>query len=429
MMRYTVTASRLAGEIHAPPSKSHSLRAILFASLAEGTSIIQDCFNSPDALAMIHACRLMGAEISYCGDDMTRMTIRGVNGKPMLPTDIIDCGNSGQVLRFIGAIAGLVNGYTVLTGDHSIRFNRPLLPLLSGLEQLGAVCISTKNDGHAPVIIRGPISPGEIQMDGQDSQPVSGLLIACAFLNGKTRLRVDNPGEKPWVQLTLSWFDKLGIRYHNDNFNQYTLNGNAHITGFEYRVTGDFSAIAYPLVAALITGSKLRIANIDMHDQQGDKKIIDILMSMGAKIEIFDNEIMVYPTQYLDGIVIDMNDCIDAITILAVVGCYARGKTILCNAAIARNKECDRIKAISTELKKMGALISETPDGLIIHHSELIGSEVDSYDDHRMCMSLAIAGLGAKGKTIIHGVECVAKSYRDFHVDMRAIGCSMELDS
>jgi 3-phosphoshikimate 1-carboxyvinyltransferase len=423
MKHYTVKPSELSGSMTASPSKSHTLRATLFASMADGVSIIKNVLDSPDTEAMIHACKALGAHLERTDNTLY---ITGVAGKPSLPDDVIDAGNSGQVLRFVAAIAALLDGYVVLTGDKSVRFNRPIKPLMDGLRGLGATCISTKNDDHAPLIIKGPIMPGHTVLHGEDSQPVSGMLIASAFLPGQTTIQVNNPGEKPWVALTLAWFDKLGITYTHQNFEHYVMHGYAQIQGFNYTVPGDFSSIAYPLIAAIITGSQITINNIDMTDAQGDKHIIEVLKSMGAHIEYEHHTLTVHSSGPLCGCIIDVNPMIDALPILAVLGCYATGTTKLINAGIARKKESDRLTTITRELKKMGAHITETETSLTIQNTPLTGAVMQAHDDHRIAMALSIASLGASTPSHIQGVACVAKSYPGFLRDMRSLGCSME---
>ena len=298
MKQLRVKKSGLSGSLIAPPSKSQTLRAILFASLAKGQSQINNILNSPDTVSMITACRLLGAGII---EEQNNLKITGVAGQPKCPNDIINAGNSGQVLRFIGAIAGLIDGYTVLTGDESVRTRRPIEPLINGLSQLGADCISTQNNHHPPIIIKGPMKANKITIAGADSQPVSGLLIASSFLSGTTELNINNPGELPWIGVTLDWFDRLGIKYQNQNFKQYIIQGGFIPKGFDYTVPGDFSSIAYPIIAALISQSKIVIKNINMNDAQGDKALIEVLLGMGAKIEVKPSELIVYPSGVLKG--------------------------------------------------------------------------------------------------------------------------------
>lgn len=423
-MNYKIGKSKLSGTIKVPSSKSHTLRAILLASMARGKSIIRDYLPSPDTLAMITACQQIGAKIQF---DRGQLEVEGVAGQPKLPDDVINAGNSGQVLRFVAAIAALIPGYSIFTGDHSIRFNRPMQPLLEGLKQLGGFAESSKADGHAPVIIKGRMHPGMALIDGQDSQTVSALLMAAAFLPGETIIEVKNAGEKPWVNLTLNWLERLGIHCTQQNFERYVIPGNASYAGFHYTVPGDFSSAAFPIVAALVTGSEVQLENMDMQDVQGDKALIPVLQQMGANIEIdlSAKQLIVKKSPPLQGRVININDFIDAITILAVLGCYAQGETRIEGAAIAKAKECNRLVAIARELNKMGASIMETTDGLVIKSSSLRGAEVESYHDHRMVMSLAVAAMMAEGITEINEVECVQKSYPEFAQHMKKLGANL----
>jgi len=420
MNNYLVKKSVLKGEIIVPPSKSQTLRAILFASLGKGKSTIYHYLQSTDTKAMLQALKLLGATINIFSD---RLEIIGLNGKINGADDVINAGNSGIVLRFCSGLAALSKKPIVITGDHSIRHLRSMEPLLKSLKSLGVNAISTKDDGFAPVIIYGPIMSKKTTIQGEDSQGVSALIIASSFIEGPIEISVENPGEKPWVSLTLSWLERLKIPYANHDFEKYQILGPATYEGFEYIVPGDLSSLSFPIAAALITNSEITIKNVDMNDPQGDKELIFVFQKMGALIEIEENEkiIRVKKGGVLSGITVDINNFIDALTILAVVACYANGETRIYNASIARGKECNRLHAITTELKKMGANIEETEDGLIIKKSELKGAKLYSYQDHRMCMSLAVAGLGAIGETEISDIACVNKTFPSFLKDFQAL--------
>lgn len=429
MINYIVKPSAtLHGTITIPPSKSHTLRAILFASLAHGTSKIHHYLHSPDTTAMINACILLGAKINVNSDILI---IEGTAGQPSVPANIIDSGNAGIVLRFVAAIAALLPGYTVITGDHSIRTKRPIRPLLDALTQLKSFAVSTKGDGYAPVIIKGPLQPGKTTLTGEDSQPVSGLLIACAFAKGVSDITVTNPGEKPWIDLTLDWFKRLDIPYINENYEHYIIQGHTQYNGFEYTVPADFSSAAFPIVSALITQSEVTLQHIDMNDIQGDKAIIPVLQEMGANISYEEKRKLLHiaKTEQLTGKIINVNDYVDAIPILSIVGCFAKGTTQIVGGAIAKHKESDRLAAMTTELRKMGADISDTDDGLIIKKSLLKGAELQSYHDHRIAMSLAIAGLIATGNTIIKDVACVAKTFPNFAEAMQKLGAHIKVEN
>lgn len=425
MSRYLVKKGMVQGEITIPASKSHTLRAILFGAMAKGKSRIDAYLPSNDAKAMIEACRLFGATL-----DVTANTIeiQGIGGKIESTEDVINAGNSGIVLRFCACVGALAKHPVVITGDHSIRHLRPMKPLLDGLSQLGVNAASMRGDNYAPVIIQGPIKPGKTVVLGVDSQPVSALLIASAFASGPVEIEVESPGEKPWIDLTLNWFDMLGIPYENHAYERYRLQGNQQIEGFHYRVPGDLSSAAFPVAAALVTNSELTLHNIDMRDSQGDKELIRVFQQMGGRIEIDESAkiVRVKKGGQLKGIKVDINRFIDGITILAVVACFAEGETEIVNAAVAKQKECNRIRCIAEELRKMGADITETEEGLLIRKSPLKGADVYSHCDHRMAMSLAVAALGADGETAISSVECVAKTFPTFPRDFRALGASLE---
>lgn len=418
---YILRPSKLSGTLLVPPSKSHTHRALLFSMLGHGTSRVHNVLDSPDTLAMIDAISEFGSIVHRNQDDLV------IEGHFNSASDIIDAGNSGQVLRFIGAVSALLPSYTMITGDSSIRTRRPIKPLLSALRQLGALAESSRGDGYAPICIRGPIHPGKCKLQGEDSQPVSGLLIATSFLDGPSEIFVDNPGETPWIDLTLDWIARLGGSIVNRNYKHYLVKGGLNYGGFSYTIPGDFSSAAFPIAAALITQSSLILEGLNPLDHQGDKELISILQKMGARIRWEDHQLIVEPS-HLKGMYIDANYCIDALPILAVVGCFAEGPTTLYNASIARYKESDRIWSICEELKKMGAAIEEKSDGLVVHTSSLQGCEVEGHRDHRIALSLAVAALGAKGTTLLKGAECINKSYPTFIKDFQHLGAEIELD-
>ncbi|MGH2639477.1 MAG: 3-phosphoshikimate 1-carboxyvinyltransferase, partial [Rhabdochlamydiaceae bacterium] len=412
--------SSLSGEVTIPPSKSQTMRALVFALLAEHPTTIYNPLPSPDVQAMICACRLLGAQVDCFLD---RIEVKG-GMKPA--EDVIDCGNSGLVLRFIGAIAALLPSSTVLTGDHSIRHRRQVQPLLEGLNQLGASAVSTRGDGYAPIVIRGPLKGGTVRIAGEDSQPVSGLLIAAAMAPEKTELFVQNPGELPWVALTLSWLDRFNIPYENHSFEHYKMFGGATIPGFTYTVPGDWSSALYLIAAALVTNSEITLHGVDFSDPQGDKQVVTLFQNMGAHISIKHRSMTVHRSGQLKGARIDIDPFIDAITLLPVLACQAQSITHIYGGSSARSKESDRIRSIVSELKKMGACIEETTDGMIVHPSELTGAQVTCFEDHRMALALSIAALMAKGPTEIVGIETVSKSFPGYFQALQKLGAKVE---
>lgn len=415
------SSPNLHGSVRVPPNKSHSFRALIFAGLAEGTSRIDSPSVSNDWMLGTEALECFGAQVEPHADNVWEVI--GTSGRFQTPDDVIHCGNSGIILRFFTAIAGCCDGYTVLTGDDSLRHIRPMQPLLDAMNQLGAHATSTKGDGHAPVVVRGRLGGGRAELDGADSQFVSALLIACGLGDAPTELVVHNPGEKPWVDVTLGWLEKLGIEYSNDNYSLYRVRGKSHWAGFEYRVPLDWSAAMYPIVAAVITpDSEIRVPGMDPDDTQGDKAMLDILREMGADITV-EGDTVIARSSKLTGRTIDCNGVIDQLPLLAVAGAAAEGETRLVNAAVCRGKECDRIAATAHCLAAMHARIEEHDDGLTVHHSKLKGAAIDSYQDHRMIMSMAVAGLIAEGPTVIRDAEHIKKTFGHFIEQMATVGC------
>ncbi|MBN9377862.1 MAG: 3-phosphoshikimate 1-carboxyvinyltransferase [Chlamydiales bacterium 38-26] len=424
MKKLHVKPSQMGQEIKIPPSKSQTHRAILLAALAKGKSKIFNPLKSSDTLAMIQACRHFGAEIHIHPE---HLEIQGVGGKIAYSEDVIQAHNSGIVLRFITALAALCQRPVVITGDYSIRHLRPMQILMDALTQLGVKAESTRGDGYAPLIVRGPLRPGSCYIeDGSDSQNVSALLLAAIFMEGTLELYVSQPGEKPWVEMTLDWLKKLNVPYQHHNYEKYQVHGIQEYEGFEYTVPGDWSSAAFPLAAALITQSEVVLRNLDPHDIQGDKKILEILRAMGAEIKTTDQSVHVLKGVRLKGRKIDVNDCIDAVPILATLACFAQGETQLLNAAVARQKECDRLACTALELKKMGGHIVEIDEGLIIHGAPLQGASVFSHGDHRLAMALVVAGLAAQDETYVEDISCIEKTYPSFCEDFKRMGAQLE---
>ncbi len=414
----------LHGTIRVPPNKSHSFRALIMAGLAEGTSRIHHPAVSNDWMRGTEALEMFGAQVCPHANELWE--IKGVGGKLTTPDDIIDCGNSGIILRFFMGLAACCEGHAVLSGDHSIRHIRLCQPLLDALNSLGAWAISTRNDGHAPVVVRGPLLGGKAEIDGLDSQPVSALLIATSLAEAPSEITVRRAGEKPWVGVTLDWLDRCGVEYSNDNFERYRIRGRSRWGGFEAQIPLDFSAALYPIAAAVLTDdSEITLPGLDFNDSQGDKEVINVLRSMGADIEVTDENIIARSSE-LTGREIDCNDFIDQFMLLAVVGACAEGETVLTNAEICRHKECDRISEMHKALTVMGADVQERPDGLVIRKSRLRGARMDSLSDHRMVMTLAVAALVASGETLISDAECVRKTFPDFVGQMQSVGCDVQ---
>jgi 3-phosphoshikimate 1-carboxyvinyltransferase len=421
-----ISPSQVKGRITPPTSKSHTQRAILLGTMASGTTKIHDYLTSPDSYAMLKACQYLGASICIEGNDLT---IEGIGGKIGCIENVIDAGNSGIVLRFLTAMCALAHLPAVITGDDSIRHNRPMAPLLTALNQLHVQAVSTRNDGYAPVIVQGPLIGGSATLDGSDSQAVSALLLASMFAAQKTELTVLNAGEKPWIDMTLWWMHKVGASVYHRDYSYYCVEPIKNYRGFEYTIPADLSSAAFPIAAALTTGGHVELKNVDLNDCQGDKVLFDIFSYMGGDIRYLPKERTLIATgnKNLQGVEIDLNNCIDAVPIMATVACFASSPTYIRNVANAKHKESNRLTCITRELNSIGANITELDDGLLIHPAVLNGGHVHSYNDHRIAMSLIIAALAARKDTYLKDYHCIAKSYPDFLTIFKTIGASIEV--
>ena len=401
--------SQISGKITIPGSKSHTIRSLFIASLANGTSIISNPLISNDAISAVDVCRIFGADIRM---EKNHLIVNGFGDKPKVPEDIINVGNSGTTLRFGMGVASLCDGYSVFTGDYQIK-RRMLAPLIKALNNLGAVCLSTRENGLAPIIIKGVLKGGKTDLDSVTSQFLSALLISAPLAKKNTEITLTRLNEIPYVEMTFWWLERQGIKFENHDFKKVTISGNQKYEPFNISIPGDFSSATFFMVLAAITGGKISLQNLDITDPQGDKLVLKILESMGATIKINSNRITIKGNK-LKGQEIDMNSIPDALPAMAVAGCFAEGETRLINVEQARIKETDRIKVMCEELSKMGADIKELPDGLHIKKSKLKGCSVKGHYDHRIVMALAVAGMNSEGETIIDTAEAINVTFPDF---------------
>ncbi|MDP7180323.1 MAG: 3-phosphoshikimate 1-carboxyvinyltransferase [Candidatus Woesearchaeota archaeon] len=413
---------KLKGEIQIPASKSHTIRAIVIASLAEGTSKIKNSLDSADTKAAIDGCLAVGAEIEKRD---TTLIIKGFNGQPKQPKKELNLLNSGTSINLLTSVAALGDFPITLNGDSSLQ-KRPVQPLLDALNNLGAKADSLNNNNCPPIKIEGPMKGGTTTINCKSSQYVSSLLIACPLIKNDTQIKVKNLCETPYIELTLGWLDEQKIRYENKNLSEFKIYGNQKYKPFNKSIPSDWSSAAFPLVAAAITESDVTLTGLDIKDSQGDKQIIDYLKKMGANIKISENKVRIKGTE-LKGTALDLNHTPDALPAVSILACYAKGTTTINNVGHARIKETDRIKIMKQELSKMGADIKEKPDGLIIKHSRLKGARVNGHHDHRVVMALSLAGLIADGQTEIGTAEAIDVTFPSYIKLMKKLNANMEV--
>jgi 3-phosphoshikimate 1-carboxyvinyltransferase len=427
-MKIKVSQSALQGAVSVPGSKSHTIRAIIAALLAEGKSYIRNPLVSDDTESALYAARKLGAKFEDSLDnDVLVWEITGTGGNLSNPNDeIIYLGNSGTSLRLLTGAVATTDLKICFDGDSSLR-GRPMGPLISAMSKLGAK-ITFSEGGKCPLTVKGPLRGGQTIVEGKSSQFVSALLFAAPFAKKDTEIHVIKLNEKSYIDVTVDWLKFLNIDFtYEPDYSKFVVKGGQKYKHFSKNIPADFSTAAFPLVASAITKSPISIKNLDFEDKQGDKELFDILEKMGMRIERFSDEINIRKTGILIGDrEINMNNIPDALPIMAVTACFAKGKTILNKAPHVRIKETDRIAAMAKELKKMGAKIEELNDGLVIEGTKLHSAIVNGHGDHRIIMSLCIAGMALDGETIVENAGGFSVTYPGFIRDFKKLGANIE---
>lgn len=393
---------KLSGEVVVPPSKSMAHRAIICAALSKGKSIIDNIDLSDDIIATINAARSMGAKIEI---DNRKVAVEGILSSPNNEDFIVDCNESGSTLRFFVPITMLLNQKKTFIGKGNLG-KRPLNVFYEIFDKQG-IKYSYKKD-ILDLQVEGKLKPDTFYVRGDiSSQFITGLLFALPLLNDDSKIVITSKLEsKSYLDLTLSMLDKFGIEIENKDYKEFIIKGNQEYKAMDYTVEGDYSQAAFFLSANYI-GNDIDIKGLDENSLQGDKEILKWL-------EVLKND---------ENKVIDATNCPDIIPILTVCAALTKGKTEIINAGRLRIKECDRLTAISTQLNKLGADIIEHEESLTINGVDsLNGGYVDSFKDHRISMSLAIASSRCKDDIIIKDYMCVKKSYPHFYEDFKKLG-------
>lgn len=426
-MLFLVKKSELKGSIDIPGNKSGTARSVVFGALADGVSHIRNPLLNIDSFSIIKMFRAMGAEIDT--SDPREWVIRGVGGKLKQPAQVLDAENSGTGFYFALACASLIEGWTALTGDYQICY-RPAQPMIDAINAMGGQAFSTRNSGTAPIVVKGRIKGGEFSMPGVNSQWMTPFLAACALSEGDTVIHEKNLLERPYVDMTIGMLKLAGVKVQNLDYDEFRISGGQSYKAFDYTLPADWGSSGYPLVAAAITeGSKVLFKGLDDRDFAGEKAYVDILKAMGANIHVVDGGrggITVEGGAELRGIEIDCSGTPDAVPALAVLGCRAKGKTVLYNIGACRLKETDRAKSIMAELTKMGARLEETSDTLTIHYSDLKGAFIDGRHDHRIVMATSVAAMAAEGPSVITDAEFAGVSFPNYYESMKALGASID---
>ncbi|WP_049923053.1 3-phosphoshikimate 1-carboxyvinyltransferase [Halopiger djelfimassiliensis] len=427
-MNVTISPSRVRGTVRAPPSKSYTHRAILAAGYAADTTV-RDALWSADTRATARTVELFGGTVRRSNEDGP-LEIEGFDGRPDVPADVIDCGNSGTTMRLVTAAAALADGTSVLTGDDSLR-SRPQGPLLEAIGELGGDAYSTRNNGQAPLVVTGPITGGEVSIPGDvSSQYITALLMAGAVTTEGIDVALETELKSaPYVDITLEVLEAFGVTARRTDDGFAVEGGQSYApAGGEYAVPGDFSSISYPLAAGAIAGEDgVRIEGAQP-SAQGDTAVVELVERMGADVEWNRDEGTIDVTaRSLEGIEVSVEDTPDLLPTLATLGAVADGDTRITNAEHVRYKETDRVSAMAEELGKLGVETTEERDSLTIHggDSRLEGATVSGRGDHRIIMALALAGLAADGETTIEGADHVDVSFPGFFDALAGLGADV----
>lgn len=395
--------------IEAPPSKSYTNRALLIAALADGRSVLKNALFSDDTLYMISALKKFGIKIETKGKDFV---VHGKSGSLSKPKSKIFVGNAGTTMRFITTLASLSQGETLITGSARMQ-QRPIKDLINALEQIGVKTES--NGGCPPVKIQGgTFNGGSLRLKGNvSSQYLSSLLMCAPYAKRAITISISGTlASKPYIDMTLSIMKDFGVNVKNSNYKKLVIGNKKKYISRVYKIEGDASNASYFFAAGAITKGKVMVKNINPSSKQGDIKFVEVLRRMGCGLRKGRNFIEVRGHS-LRGIDADMNKMPDIVPTLAVTGLFAGSNTVIRNVPNLRFKETDRLRALAFELRKIGANVEELQDGLKIRRKRLRKAVIETYNDHRIAMSFAVAGLAINGIRI-KNPGCVNKSFPDF---------------
>jgi 3-phosphoshikimate 1-carboxyvinyltransferase len=410
LMREIKPCRQVNATLTLPGSKSYTHRALMAAALAAGESVLTNALAAEDTELTAAALKQLGAVIDWQG---TTTRITGRAGR-WLPAELpIYLGNSGTSMRFLTALAALGEGEYLLTGTERLC-QRPLGELLEALGQVGVRADSERGDGCPPVRVTGGLTGGRAQLSGSiSSQYLSALLFIGPL--APAGLKIDITGElvsRPYVDLTLEVLGDFGITYYREGYRFFQLPGGQGYLPQVYEIEADASSASYFWAAAALTGGRVTITNLSLASSQGDAAFPGVLERMGCAIESTSAGLTVQGGP-LQGVKVNMAAMPDLVPTLAVLAAFAHGDTVINGVAHLRHKESDRLAAVATELAKLGTEARETADGLIIRGGTPKGAVIHTYNDHRIAMSFAVAGLKAPEMRIADP-GCVAKSFPDF---------------
>jgi 3-phosphoshikimate 1-carboxyvinyltransferase len=414
VIEITPARGQLAATINVPGSKSISNRALLLAAMADGSSLLESVLLSDDTRSMAAALRTLGIDVAV---DEAKLVIAvgGRGGLIPVSTASLDIGGAGTAMRFLTGFLTLGRGRFRIDGNSRMR-QRSIGALLDALSQLGVNALAENNDGCPPVLIDmspGVFRGGEVAIDASlSSQFVSALLMPAPLWVRGLKLTVSGEAARPFIDMTLELMQRWGVGTLCDG-NRIIVPGGQRYNAGGFKVEPDATGASYFAAAAALVGGRVTIPGLTKDSVQGDLGFLQILQQMGARIEWHNDSVEVIGSGRLEGVEVAMNAMPDVVATLAAIAPFASSPTRIRNVAFIRHHESDRIHALATELARLGASVRELDDGLEILPSRLHGAAVETYDDHRIAMAFAVAGLKVQGVRI-NNPGCVAKTYPQF---------------
>ena len=425
MKQKKLNASLVAnGKIYLPGSKSITNRVLLMSALSNGETLIQNYLDSDDTQQMLNALKILKVEFNVI--EKKDILVKGCNHNFPNKNAKLFLGNAGTAFRPLTAVLAIMGGEYILKGINRMH-ERPIKDLVDSLTKIGAEIDYIENPGYPPL----KISPGSIICDKNikikgnvSSQYLTSLLIAAPLSNQDLKIQIiGNLISKPYIDITLKLLAQFGIKYKKNNeWTNFALSSSSRFKSPKtIKVEGDASSASYFFAAGAIGGS-VEVANINKSSIQGDLEFLKIIKKMGANVEYLSNSIKVSKNQQLVGMVVDCRNIPDAAMTLAILALFAKGPTTLKSIGSWRVKETDRISAMETELKKLGATVSTTKSSITIKPPKILNNNtiIDTYDDHRMAMCFSLVCLANKN-IVINDPECTNKTYPNFFKDFGGI--------
>lgn len=413
-MDKTISAGRLQGSVQPPCSKSYAQRALAVALLANGKSVLRNMDFCNDTLSALNCIKMLGAKAERT-DEHTIVVEGGV--KPQ--GNLLSVGESGLSARLFTPIAALCSEPIVISGEGTLLY-RPMDMMIQPLRALGVDV--RDGGGRLPIEVCGPMRGGEITVDGSvSSQFITGLLLALPLAEQDTVINVSKAVSKPYLDMTIDIASHFGVAIEHNDYEQFYIAGGQSYAPTTYSIEGDWSAAAMLLVAGAVAG-EVTVGNISMLSKQADVAVCRALVAAGAEL-ISEHDTITAAHRPLHGFEFDATHCPDLFPALATLAAAAEGESTIIGTHRLEHKESNRAEAIAREFGRLGIEVDLSTDNVMkIRGGKIVGGvEVDSHGDHRMAMTLAVAGLISERGVTITGAECVAKSYPNFFEDIERL--------